>query len=124
MECMFIIYSECTKYANKMGIFKNKIFLTRGDSAIFTLTITDANGDEYTPAEGDEITFTVKANTETRDILIQKDASSGKIEIQPEDTENLEYGNYVYDVQLKKSDGYVDTIITPHEFRLEEEVTF
>ena len=66
-------------------IFKNKIFLTRGDSAIFTLTITDANGDEYTPAEGDEITFTVKANTETRDILIQKDASSGKIEIQPED---------------------------------------
>lgn len=105
-------------------IFKNKIFLTRGDSAIFTLTITDTNGDEYTPAEGDEITFTVKANTETRDILIQKDASSGKIEIQLEDTENLEYGNYVYDVQLKKSDGYVDTIITPHEFRLEEEVTF
>ena len=44
-------------------IFKNKIFLTRGDSAIFTLTITDTNGDEYTPAEGDEITFTVKANT-------------------------------------------------------------
>jgi hypothetical protein len=105
-------------------IFKNKIFLTRGDSAIFTLSITDNDGNEYTPQDGDEITFTVKANTETRDILIQKDASSGKIEIQPEDTENLEYGNYVYDVQLKTADGYVDTIITPHEFKLEEEVTF
>lgn len=105
-------------------IFKNKIFLTRGDSAIFTLSITENDGNEYTPQDGDEITFTVKANTETRDILIQKDASSGKIEIQPEDTENLEYGSYVYDVQLKKADGYVDTIITPHEFKLEEEVTF
>lgn len=73
-------------------IFKNKIFLTRGDSAIFTLSITDNDGNEYTPQDGDEITFTVKANTETRDILIQKDASSGKIEIQPEDTETWNMG--------------------------------
>ena len=48
----------------------------------------------------------------------------GKIKINPEETSSLEYGTYFYDVQLRKGDGTVATVITPSPFILSEEVTF
>ena len=53
-------------------ITNDEVILTRGDSADIILNITDANADAYTPAEGDVITFTLKKNCETSDIIIQK----------------------------------------------------
>ena len=102
----------------------NKIYITRGDSAEFTLGIVDAEGNAYTPAADDILTFTVKADTGTSAHIMQKIFQDNKITILPTDTESLAYGDYVYDVQLKMANGYVDTIITPSLFRVEEEVTF
>ena len=53
-------------------ITDDEVILTRGDSADINVKITDANGDIYTPAEGDVIKFTLKKNCETSDIIIQK----------------------------------------------------
>lgn len=105
-------------------IRNNKIYITRGDSAVLSLDITDADGNSYTPAGNDSLLFTVKVDTATSSHLIQKSITGGKVTLDPVDTESLPYGDYVYDVQLRMADGYVDTIIPPSLFRVEEEVTF
>lgn len=101
--------------------------IIRGDSAEFDiyLPILDEEGqiiDEYTLQEGDVLLFTVKKNTKTKDIIMQK--SGQHIEIVPSDTHNLSYGNYAYDVQLTYNNGFVDTVIPPTKFIVCEEVTF
>ena len=42
----------------------------------------------------------------------------------PEDTHELPYKIYKYDVQLTLADGFVDTIIPPTDFIVKEEVTW
>lgn len=105
------------------AIENKTIKITRGDSAVFTLDVKQ-NGEEY-DYTNDEVKFTVKKNTNTDEILIQKTAHYGEdVMLEPEDTENLPYGDYVYDVQLKTDGGFVDTIITPSKFTVLPEVTF
>lgn len=76
----------------------------------------------YTPQPGDTLFFTVKKDTKTDEILIQKEGQH--VEILPEDTEGLKYGKYVYDVELTYASGFRDTVILPTEFKITEEVTF
>lgn len=102
-------------------IQNNIIYITRGDTGIFDISILDSNKQEYILKENDTLTFTVKEDTVTVDILIQK--TGKKITIEPNDTANLLYGDYIYDVQLIH-DGIVDTIITPNKFSVCQEVTF
>lgn len=103
-------------------IEENNIFLTRGDSANIHIKVIAIGGKEYKVTSGDTITFTVKKSTNDTTILIQKQGQ--EITIEPDDTSRLSYGKYVYDVQLNMSTGEIDTIITPHEFNLLEEVNF
>lgn len=106
------------------GVFE----IVRGDSADFKVNLWEYNekGEiigEYTPEEGDLIYFTVRKSTKDTDpILIQKIGQY--VELEPEDTHNLKYGKYVYDVQLTYASGYTDTIVLPTEFKILEEVTF
>lgn len=102
-------------------------YIVRGDSADFDiyLPILDDKGEiigEYTLQEGDTLLFTVKKNTRTTDILIQK--SGQHISLEPTDTKDLSYGNYVYDAELTYASGFVDTVILPSPFVITEEVTF
>ena len=46
------------------------------------------------------------------------------IPIYPEDTEPLEFGSYVYDIQVTRANGTVTTLIVPSAFKLTEEVTY
>lgn len=105
-------------------IYRNDISITRGDSAIFEITITDKQKNIYTPIETDEVLFTVKDSTSSKVVVFQKPVTNNQVIIDPADTDNLHYGKYVYDVQLKTADGWVDTIIPPHAFNVLEEVTF
>ena len=100
----------------------NKIKLTRGDYACFDIEITDYDNEPYEPTIEETVTFTVKRNTNTDNILIQKTGTT--IQIEGEDTESLSYGRYYYDVQLTHADGRRDTFITPTEFILTDEVTW
>ena len=108
-----------------LNITENEVFLTRGDSADLEVIIYDLEGNVYELVEGDVLTFTVKFNCITDDILIQKDISTDStIHIVPSDTNDLNYGTYQFDVQLKHSDGSTYTVITPHNFNITKEVTF
>ena len=103
----------------------NNITLTRGDSASIEVTLTNPDGSAYELQSGDVLMFTVKYNCITEDIIIQKDISSNAtINILPSDTNTLLYGNYVYDVQLTKANGAVNTVIPPSDFIVDKEVTF
>ena len=125
-----------------MRVKGTDIYLTRGDTAFFTLDV-EIDGD-YTI---DKVFFTVKRNTKTETILFQKTWSDGApngidisqsppltdnssvfdIEIRNSDTSSAEFGLYRYDVQINYTDdsGYegVLTIIKPSIFGIEEEVT-
>jgi hypothetical protein len=102
----------------------NRIQMTRGDTVLLTLQITDSNGKTIELASGDKALFTVKKTTRDKEFIIQKDISGGVLELDPVDTAQLDYGSYLYDVQLTYADGDVDTIITPTVFSICEEVTF
>lgn len=105
-------------------ITNDEVNLTRGDSADIIVNITDANGDIYTPAEGDVIKFTLKKNCETSDIIIQKTLVNSIISLQPADTKDLPYGTYYFDVQLTTAGADVYTVVSPHRFIIDKEVTF
>lgn len=103
------------------------IELVRGDSFIQYLSFTK-NDDEYIPEEGDTATFTMRKNYKglsKDDILIQKVIDLSKttrLELVPEDTENLEYGSYKFDIEFNYADGKRDTVLIG-VFKLLKEVT-
>ena len=100
--------------------------MTRGDTLIAALGITDAFGTEYTPASGDGIRFAMKRRYDEPDVLIRKDLDMSEdvltLRLDPDDTEDLEFGQYVYDMQLTYSDGAVDTIIAEGRIEILPEV--
>lgn len=100
----------------------NVITLTRGDTCAFDVEIKTDSGETYIPQEGDVVTFTMKKDTKTLDIIIQKTGST--VVINPADTRSLKYGSYLYDVTLTTVSQAVYTIITPTEFIIAEEVNF
>ena len=101
-----------------------KITLTRGDSFAADIGIYQPNGDPYIPTEGDSVRFAMKKNVKDTEVLIFKDIpiDTLRLVIDSEDTKGLEFGTYVYDIQLTKSTGEVDTFITKSNFILTEEV--
>lgn len=100
----------------------NTIKLTRGDYALFSIDILTADGNTYEMQEGDVVRFTVKKNTKSSDILIQKTGTV--IEILHDDTKDLKYGTYKYDCELCHANGQPDTFIEPTDFELTPEVTW
>lgn len=106
-------------------ITNDTVHLTRGDNADIEVIIKDLNGNTYTLQEGDKLLFTLKRNCVTDTIVIQKDITSDSvITLEHDDTKDLNYGKYVFDVQLTMDDGQVYTVIEPHNFIIEKEVTF
>lgn len=103
---------------------KNTIFLTRGDTFKAMLTINNPDGSVYTPVEGDKIRFALKENVEDEECLILRDIpiDTMLLILYPEDTKSLEFGSYVYDIQLTKANGDVDTFITASKLKLTAEV--
>lgn len=102
----------------------NTIFLTRGDTFKAKITITYPNGKVYTPIEGDSVRFALKESVEDEECLIYREVpiDTMLLVINPEDTKELEFGSYVYDIQLTKANGDVDTFITASKFKLTAEV--
>ena len=113
-----------------MRVNGTDIFMTRGDTEVFEVRLEDHETETHMPfIDGDDIVkFTVKASTQTTAILIEKTITSfidgeARVEIDPEDTNDLRYHTYVYDVQLNRL-GDITTIIKPSKFVVEEEVTY
>lgn len=106
-----------------LSITGTNIKMTRGDTVRIALSVTDANGNTYTPSVLDTIVLSVKKSTDDTAYLFQKTITDGTILIAPTDTSTLEFGSYVYDVQLTLDNGDVNTIIPISELRIMQEVT-
>lgn len=102
----------------------NTITLTRGDSFAATVGIFYPDGREYTPKRGDQIRFAMKKSVGDKEPLIVKEIpiQTKRLVLEPEDTKPLSFGTYVYDIQLTKANGEVDTFITKSNLVLTEEV--
>lgn len=90
------------------------IVLTRGDTFRAKLVdFKDSDGNEYTPTVNDTIRFAMKKNYDDEQTLLNIPISSDDLvlTIKPEDTKNLDFDKYVYDIQLTMEDGTVDTFI-------------
>ena len=101
---------------------KVNIAMTRGDSESITVRCSEPFN------EGDAVYLTVREDAES-DIAFQKivtefDDGAAIFGIFPEDTEPLDFGDYVYDIQVTRAGGIVTTLIIPSKFRLNEEVTY
>lgn len=93
---------------------KNNIYLTRGDTGIFTVSLEDCEGHPYIPQAGEKIRFAMaKKFGAGADVLVNKQfpADTLTLEIEPQDTKNLAFGEYVYDVELTDLSGHVSTVI-------------
>lgn len=105
-------------------IIGNNITLTRGDTFKATVTMTAEDGSAYTPEAGDVIRFAMKRSYRDADPLITKtlDHASMLLQLDPADTKELSYGDYVYDIELTYENGDVDTFIDKAKLTLTEEV--
>lgn len=104
------------------------ITLTRGDTFMALVTITSKDADAtiqpYIPKEGDSVRFAMKQNYDDAEPVLIKDIpiDTMKLIIEPEDTKQLDFGKYVYDIQLTKASGEVDTFIAKAKINITEEV--
>lgn len=100
------------------------IELTRGDTARFTIDINDDEGQVYIMQSSDELVFTVKDDIDDIEPVIQKIVTGDNmIHIEPKDTSELDFGNYIYDAELRMENGDVYTVVEKNTFKLREEVT-
>lgn len=107
------------------------IFMTRGDTLLVQVSVTlDEEG--YSPEDGDTIAFYLKraamnskktAYKDEQPIITKKiPVDTMILELEPDDTKPLEFGDYVYDVEFTYANGRVDTFINNAKLHLIPEV--
>ena len=92
----------------------------RGDTFLFKFKVTDKQGTEIELSNTDKLYFTVKKNPNSTDKAFQKTLGNGidkgtdgyyHVTINSNDTAELNYGDYGYDIELKTLEGRVKTLI-------------
>ena len=103
-------------------------FITRGDSAYPTIDAKDGSGQIINPSDLGKVRVQVR----TREATVGELLFTGEVmelngktvwHIRPEDTRDLEYGTYKYDVQVETVDGDVTTFIPISDFVVMHEST-
>lgn len=100
-----------------MRIRNGNIYLIRGDTEAlkFTPYVNGKTLDSYT------LTLSVKKTITDTDYVLQKTAVEDTFYFESADTNDLDAGTYVYDIELR-SDGIVKTY-GPHSLHLIADVT-
>ncbi|MBA7563958.1 hypothetical protein ES708_05620 [subsurface metagenome] len=94
--------------------------LYRGDSREYNLTFTNSNGNAIDITDW-KVYFTIKLSymdgdsraVIKKDITVHDDPINGKTKIilLPSDTENIKPDNYWYDIQIKRGEDNILTVI-------------
>ena len=104
-----------------LKVSNNIIKMTKGDSAMFNVAITYADGTPYELKSGDTLKMTVR-RTIGSEVLLESESTTGTITLTHEMTSNLIPGQCVYDIELKTSTGEVYTVIPESTLTLMQEV--
>ena len=94
---------------------KRDIEIIRGTTNKFSILVHNAYGEPYNLAGGDKIYFGVKKNRANAEYVILKECTSMKegvceFTLSPDDTINLDFGRYLYDVGLETGNDYYNII--------------
>lgn len=102
----------------------NTIIITRGDSQEVDLYLTDREGYPYNPVEGDHVYFYMKKSAQAQELLIQKEIDIHTLVINfiEEDTRNLAFGEYRYEIEIVLQGGEHYTAIKNTPFIITEEL--
>lgn len=103
-------------------IIGTTIAMTRGDTMQAQVEIYEKSGDPYVPVEGDRVRFAMKEKSKRGNgvVLLQKEIPIATLilQLEPEDTERFDFGEYGYDIELTKANGVVDTFIAEASIEL------
>lgn len=101
----------------------DNIKLTRGDTAIIDIDITDADGEPYIMRNFDRLIFTVKRMYNDSAEVIRKELQTPVLTLVSNDTKNLSFGKYRFDIYIYNSETHnLDTFIYEKIFEVAEEV--
>ena len=100
----------------------NNIVMTRGDTGVINLNLTDSSGSPYVFNEGDILSLSVKKALKDDDYILHKESTRPRIFLSHEETNDLAPGNYFYDLELKTALGQVQTF-GPYKFTVKYDVT-
>ena len=124
-----ISYSKFINGLNKAGVTVNRKMLSElaiDNKEAFKDLVSIAkdalNGKAYTPQEGDTLRFALSDGF-GKEALVIKDIpiNTCVLEIEPNDTKDLKFKTYKYDVQFTSAQGRVSTIILG-DFKIDNEV--
>lgn len=107
---------------------QSKLSMVRGDTFAFSVSMIK-DGTPIHFQDGDKLYFTVKRSGLEKHSLISKVVKefaadgSASIHIEPKDTKEIAFGNYVYDIELITKAGSVSTIVPCSQFTIGIEVT-
>lgn len=116
-----------------MGLYRvdgTTITMTRGDTVILQVGIKQGDT-PYTPAEGDVVRFALKSQLngqgtafrESTPLILKTIPNETMIlQLDPQDTKNLPFGVYTYDIEITFANGIVDTFICDSTLILAPEV--
>ena len=99
------------------------IEMARGDTEHNRITLY-INKVQYEMQTGDEIHFGVKKECTDEDCLIRKTYTENPfvLAIDPADTQELDFGQYFYDLEFVAANGYTKTFARKKKLKLLEEV--
>lgn len=93
------------------------LYLTRGDSAYLRIDI------EGNTRNIQSLVLSVKKEVSDIEYAFQLTAIDNSFIFSPEDTKDLEYGKYYYDIQMVSDLGEVFTVVEKSNLYLKEEIT-
>ena len=107
------------------------ITMTRGDTLRVQVAI-NRDDEPYTPAAGDAVNFYLKHSAMNGKRTAYKDENplvtkvvpteTMILTLEPADTKTLDFGSYVYDLQITFANGTVDTFINNATLEIVPEV--
>lgn len=100
-------------------IYGNNIYHTRGDTDSFDVDLTQEDGSDIGPYTA---VFSVKKKITDDAYVFQAPVQNGVVSLTHEMTNDLEAGDYIYDIEVRTPGGGVQTI-GPYLFRLIADVT-
>ena len=97
-----------------------RITLTRGDTFPCSVTAYNPDGTPYEMQPGDSMRFMLSEQAGGPTIL-SKTLVDGAFQLDPADTNQLDFGTYFFDVQMTFASGVVDTFIAEGQLTLTDE---
>ena len=98
-----------------------RINMTRGDTLVAEVGISNPDGTPYELQSGDSVRFKMTDVPGGASLIVKDITSDMVLRLDPDDTNCLPFGSYFFDVEMTYADGTVDTFIPEGTLTLDAE---